>query len=104
MIPKNEFVKYFDNRIAWLVNQWGEGVGVENLEHNNIVITSPANGLITIASDSPITGIIVSDISGKIVTSIANPGNEYQINCNSGIYIVNATTQSTSTTQKLAVK
>ena len=101
---KNEFVKYFDNRIAWLVNQWGEGVGVENLEHNDIVITSPANGLITIASDSPITGIIVSDITGKVVTSITNPGNEYQINCNSGIYIVNATTQSTSTTQKIAVK
>ena len=102
---KNEFVKYFDNRIAWLVKQWGEGVGVETIEqNNNIVITSPANGLLTIASDSPITSIIVSDISGKVVTCITNPGNEYQVNCHSGIYIVKATTQSTSTTQKLAVK
>ena len=102
---KNEFVKYFDNRIAWLVKQWGEGVGIENIENDSdIIITAPANGLITIASDSPITSIIVSDISGKVITCITNPGNEYQVNCNSGIYIVKATTQSTSTTQKLAVK
>ncbi len=102
---KNEFVKYFDNRIAWLVKQWGEGASIETVEqNNNITITSPANGLLTIASDSPITSIIISDISGKVVTSITNPGNEYQINCYSGIYIVKATTQSTSTTQKLVVK
>ena len=102
---KNEFVKYFDNRIAWLVNKWGEGVGVENIENNNdIIITSPANGLITIASHSPISHIIVTDISGKVITNERNIGNDFNLECNSGIYIIKVATKASTLTQKIIVK
>lgn len=102
---KNEFISYFDNRITWLVSQWGEGVGVENIEsHNGIAITTPTSGVITIASHTPITSIIISDISGNVISSISNSGNEYMISCNSGIYIVQVKTATTIATQKIIVK
>ena len=101
---KNEFVKYFDNRIAWLVSQWGEGVGIEHTENDSDIITSPANGLIVVASYSPISNLIVSDITGKIVANENNIGNEYQLNCNSGIYIVKVTTNGNYITKKVVVK
>ena len=98
-------MKYFNNRITWLVTQWGEGVGVENIEMGtDIVITSPANGLITIASHSPITGIIITDISGKVIANEGNIGNEYQLYCHPGIYIVKASTKTSTLTKKIAVK
>lgn len=102
---KNEFIKSFDNRIAWLVNQWGEGVGIESINHDSdITITTPANGLITIASLSPISTIIVCDISGKVFINERNIGNETQINCPAGIYIVKATSSSNTTSKKVVVK
>lgn len=102
---KNEFIRNFDNRIAWLVSQWGEGVGIENIENNNdIAITSPSNGLITISCSSPINSIIVCDISGKVITQSSNPGNEYSINCNSGIYIIHVKTSTGVVTKKIAIK
>lgn len=102
---KDEFVKSLDNRIAWLVSQWGEGVGVESINHDSdIAITTPANGLITIASHSPISSILVSDISGKVIATESNQTHEYQIDCPSGIYIVKVTTLSSSITRKVVVK
>ena len=102
---KDEFVKSLDNRIAWLVSQWGEGVGVEDIEtDSDIAITTPANGLITIASHSPISSILVSDISGKVIAAESNQTHEYQIDCPSGIYIVKVTTLSSSITRKVVVK
>ena len=102
---KDEFVKSLDNRIAWLVSQWGQGVGVESINHDNdIAITTPANGLITIASHSPISSILVSDISGKVIAAESNQTHEYQIDCPSGIYIVKVTTLSSSITRKVVVK
>ena len=102
---KNEFVKYFNNRIAWLVNQWGEGVGIEEIEtSSDIIITSPSNGLITIASHAPITGMIITDISGKVIANEGNIGNEYQHYCHPGIYIVKATTDNNYATKKVVVK
>lgn len=102
---KDEFVKSLDNRIAWLVSQWGEGVGVEDIEtDSDIAITTPANGLITIASHSPISSILVSDISGKVIATESNQTHEYQIDCPSGIYIVKVTTLSSSITRKVVVK
>lgn len=102
---KDEFVKSLDNRIAWLVSQWGQGVGVESINHDSdIAITTPANGLITIASHSPISAIIVSDISGKVIAAESNQTHEYQIDCPSGIYIVKVTTLSSSITRKVVVK
>lgn len=102
---KNEFIRNFDNRIAWLVSQWGEGVGIENIENNNdIAITSPSNGLITISCSSPINSIIVCDISGKVITQSSNPGNEYSINYNSGIYIIHVKTSTGVVTKKIAIK
>lgn len=102
---KDEFVKSLDNRIAWLVSQWGEGVGVESINHDSdIAITTPANGLITIASHSPISSILVSDISGKVIAAESNQTHEYQIVCHSGIYIVKVTTLSSSITRKVVVK
>ncbi|MBQ7854184.1 MAG: CotH kinase family protein [Muribaculaceae bacterium] len=102
---KDEFVKSLDNRIAWLVSQWGEGVGVESINYDSdIAITTPANGLITIASHSPISSILVSDISGKVIAAESNQTHEYQINCPSGIYIVKVTTLSSSITRKVVVK
>lgn len=102
---KDEFVKSLDNRIAWLVSQWGEGVGVEVIEtDSDIAITTPANGLITIASHSPISSILVSDISGKVIAAESNQTHEYQIDCPSGIYIVKVTTLSSSITRKVVVK
>ncbi len=102
---KDEFVKSLDNRIAWLVSQWGEGVGVESINHDSdIAITTPANGLITIASHSPISSILVSDISGKVIAAESNQTHEYQIDCPSGIYIVKVTTLSSSITRKVVVK
>ena len=102
---KNEFMNYFDNRIAWLVSQWGEGAGVEHIDsHNDIVITSPSQGIIVVTSDNSITNIIVSDISGKIIFNDNNPSCEKQIHCNNGIYIVTVTTQTSSTTKKIVIK
>lgn len=102
---KDEFVKSLDNRIAWLVSQWGQGVGMESINHDNdIAITTPANGLITIASHSPISSILVSDISGKVIAAESNQTHEYQIDCPSGIYIVKVTTLSSSITRKVVVK
>lgn len=102
---KNEFVNYLNNRTAWLVTQWGEGVGIENIEKNNdIVITSPNNGIIAIASHSPISSVIVNDISGKIIYHNNYHDYEKQIYCNSGIYIVKVTTDASTTTKKIAVK
>lgn len=102
---KDEFVKSLDNRIAWLVSQWGEGVGVEDIEtDSDITITTPANGLIAIASHSPISAIIVSDISGKVIINERNIGTEAQINCPAGIYIVKATTHSSTVAKKVVVK
>ena len=102
---KDEFVKSLDNRIAWLVSQWGEGVGVESINHDSdIAITTPANGLITIASLSPISSILVSDISGKVIAAESNQTHEYQIDCPSGIYIVKVTTLSSTVAKKVVVK
>ena len=102
---KDEFVKSLDNRIAWLVSQWGQGVGVEDIEiDSDIAITTPADGLITIASHSPISSILVSDISGKVIAAESNQTHEYQIDCPSGIYIVKVTTLSSSITRKVVVK
>lgn len=102
---KNNFVNYLNNRVNWLVQKWGEGVGVESIEqHNNIIITSPVNGLITIASHSPIANIIIADTSGKMIINVSNVGNEYQIECNRGLYIVKATTDNSTTTQKIIVR
>lgn len=102
---KDEFVKNLDNRIAWLVSQWGEGVGVEDIEtDSDIAITTPADGLITIASLSPISSILVSDISGKVIINERNIGTETQINCPAGIYIVKATTHSSTVAKKVVVK
>ena len=102
---KDEFVKNLDNRIAWLVSQWGEGVGVEDIEtDSDIAITTPADGLITIASLSPISSILVSDISGKVIANEGNIGNEYQHYCHPGIYIVKATTDNNYATKKVVVK
>ena len=102
---KYEFVKNLDNRIAWLVSQWGEGVGVEDIEtDSDIAITTPADGLITIASLSPISSILVSDISGKVIINERNIGTETQINCPAGIYIVKATTHSSTVAKKVVVK
>lgn len=102
---KDEFVKSLDNRIAWLVSQWGEDVGVEDIEtDSDIAITTPANGLITIASHSPISSILVSDISGKVIAAESNQTHEYQIDCPSGIYIVKVTTHSSTVAKKVVVK
>lgn len=102
---KDEFVKSLDNRIAWLVSQWGQGVGVESINHDSdIAITTPANGLITIASHSPISSILVSDISGKVIAAESNQTHEYQIDCPSGIYIVKVTTLSSTVAKKVVVK
>lgn len=102
---KDEFVKSLDNRIAWLVSQWGQGVGVESINHDSdIAITTPANGLITIASHSPILSILVSDISGKVIAAESNQTHEYQIDCPSGIYIVKVTTLSSTVAKKVVVK
>ena len=102
---KDESVKSLDNRIAWLVSQWGEGVGVEDIEtDSDIAITTPADGLITIASLSPISSILVSDISGKVIINERDIGTETQINCPAGIYIVKATTHSSTVAKKVVVK
>ncbi len=102
---KDEFVKSLDNRIAWLVSQWGQGVGVESINHDSdIAITTPADGLITIASHSPISSILVSDISGKVIAAESNQALEYQIDCPSGIYIVKVTTLSSTVAKKVVVK
>lgn len=102
---KNDFVNYLDNRVAWLVSQWGEGAGVDEIEvTNNVIITSPSTGLIVVASECPITALLISDISGKTIVNENNPEAEKQINCNSGIYIVRATTANGITTRKIAVR
>ncbi|MBR5550607.1 MAG: CotH kinase family protein [Muribaculaceae bacterium] len=102
---KNDFVSYLNNRVNWLVQKWGEGVGVENIENDNhITITSPSNGVITIASHAPISSIVISDISGKIINNAHNVGNEYISECHSGIYIVTVSTATTTLIKKIAVK
>lgn len=102
---KNEFENYLDNRVAWLVSQWGEGAGVDEIEtRNDIAITSPSHGLIVVACNSPITSLLISDISGKTIVNENNPEAEKQINCNSGIYIVKATTANGILTRKIVVR
>ena len=102
---RNEFIRNIDTRIAWLVNQWGEGVGIENIENNNdIAITSPCNGLITISSSHPITSISVYDISGKVIAQSFNPTREYSINCNSGIYIIHIKSSTGVVAKKITIK
>jgi hypothetical protein len=102
---KDNFISYLNNRVNWLVQKWGEGVGVENIENDNhITITSPSNGVITIASHDPISSIVISDISGKIINNAHNVGNEYTSECHSGIYIVTVSTATTTLTKKIAVK
>jgi len=102
---RDEFVKNFDNRIAWLVKQWGEGVGVESIEYNSdVTITAPDFGLITIASCTPMQRVTVCDILGKNIVNEFNIGNELQINCHAGVYVVTVSTAISTINKKIVVK
>ncbi len=102
---KNDFLGYLDNRVAWLVSQWGEGAGIDEIvTANDVVITSPSPGLIVVASDSPITSLLISDISGKTIVNDNNVECEKQIGCNRGIYIIRVATANSIVTRKITVR
>ena len=102
---KNEFMKYFDNRITWLVKQWGEGeAGIDAIAEDNVIITSPSDNLITIATQQYISSLFVTDLSGNIIYNASNISNGCQINCNSGLYIVTVKTDTSVVNKKIIVK
>lgn len=101
---KNDFVSHLDNRISWLTAQWGEG-GVESvISGDNIIITTPHAGLISIIATEPIAHVTLSDLSGRTITDYSNVGNECEISCNSGIYILMVKTPHNLITRKTIVR
>lgn len=102
---KNEFKQRLSDRIAWLVEKWGEGEAcIENITNDNNLSISILNGCIKISSEEPIAGLTIYNLTGEIVQYDAPNSNLYQTTLPSGIYILNIKTSGYITNQKLIVK
>ena len=102
---KNDFNNYLSNRIDWLVSKWGEGKSgiTDTITNPNISIYSFSPGNITISSDEPILGLIIYDISGKIVLMTSPGTNIFNTNLQKGVYIISTKTTCSSHRSKIII-
>lgn len=102
---KSDFTSMLDNRIEWLVSQWGEGInGIEDTEGGNIRVVSPQNGIIIATADTPIKSLVVYNPAGIAIVSEQPDAFNCQVWCPSGIYIVTVNTLSASKQFKIVVR
>lgn len=103
---KSGFNSYLTNRINWLVSQWGEGESgfCNNTADDNICITTPGDGYLSVCADAEITGIFVHDMSGRTVRSAIPHSDECIISCPGGIYIVEIRTGNAIARKKIIIR
>lgn len=105
---RNEFNTFLDNRINWLVQQWGEGInGIHSIEHvNAISIFSFIKNNITVTAPSDITSVEIYDVSGKLILQESPCSCEWmtQQDLKPGIYIVRAKTLTDSKQAKIIIR
>lgn len=105
---KNEFNTYLNNRIAWLVQQWGEGInGIDSVqEDNSISIFSFINRNITITAPDLIKSVEIYDISGKLIIHESPHSHEWitPYDLQQGIYIIIAKTTTDSIHSKINIR
>lgn len=105
---KNEFNTYLNNRIAWLVQQWGEGInGIDSTqEDNSISIFSFINRNITITAPDLIKSVEIYDISGKLIIHESPHSHEWitPYDLQQGIYIIIAKTTTDSIHSKINIR
>lgn len=90
---KNNFVNYMNQKVSWLVKQWGEGVaGLDNPNTDDYLrIINNGNGNIIMNSDKELKNVRLYNISGGIVAEEAPNSSECTLNGVSGLYIITAT-------------
>lgn len=105
---KNEFNIFLNNRINWLVQQWGEGInGIDSFEHvNSISIFTFIKNNITVTAHSDITSVEIYNFSGKLILQENPYSCEWmtQQDLNPGIYIVKAKTLTDSKQTKIIIR
>lgn len=105
---KNEFNTFLNNRINWLVQQWGEGInGIDSFEHvNSISIFTFIKNNITVTAHSDITSVEIYNFSGKLILQENPYSCEWmtQQDLNPGIYIVKAKTLTDSKQTKIIIR
>ena len=103
---KNKFKQALSNRIAWLVQKWGEGEsGIENITSSNDNISiAILNGNLTVSSQETITSINIYDLTGKTIQSATPNYDSYQTTLASGIYIINIATSNSTKHYKISIK
>lgn len=101
---KNEFSEYLENRIDWLVSQWGES-GVENIdESSEIQIFSFSPGSVSVTADCSISEIEVYDAAGRVVRKDACVGENWSATLPQGLYIVSVKTPVELKCSKLLIR
>lgn len=102
---KNNFTSMLDDRVNWLVSQWGEGINnIYDISNNDIIITTSGNGEITVFADSPILSIKIYNLSGIAISNDNPHVNSYSIDCPAGIYIVHVKTAATIKQSKISIR
>lgn len=102
---KNNFTSMLDDRINWLVSQWGEGINdIDDITNSDIIITTSGNGEISVYADSPILSIKIYNLSGIAISNDNPHVNNYSIDCPAGIYIVHVKTASAIKQSKISIR
>ncbi len=85
---KNNFTSMLDDRVNWLVSQWGEGINnIDDITNSNIIIKTSGNGEISVYADSPILSIKIYNLSGIAISNNNPHVNNYSIDCPLCMYI-----------------
>ncbi len=103
---KNSFNSKLTQRIAWLVEQWGEGVAeIDNTitASNDINIASSA-GAVSVSASNAIDRVAVYDLAGKLVASVAPGAENCSVECTAGLYVVEVTVSDVTERAKVIVK
>ena len=102
---KNNFKTKLTERVAWLVKQWGEGVSeIDNITTPNAVKVVAGAGGINISVADEINRVVVCDLAGKVIASVAPNATDCSIECNAGIYIIEVESGASVSHTKVVVK
>lgn len=102
---KNEFSEYLENRIDWLVSQWGEsGVQFNIEESSEIQIFSFSPGSVSVTADCSISEIEVYDAAGRVVCKDVCVGENWSATLPQGLYIVSVKTPVELKCSKLLIR
>ena len=101
---KAEFKNLLNQRVSWLIEQWGDASALQTVENEPIAtLFSTEKGEFQIAGEQPVARLEIFDTVGQLVAQYSNVSGA--IACPSGLYIVRMTGENGATSaQKILVK